>query len=130
LGKIDLEWAFDLICKEYNIEHRLTKPRHPRTNGMVEKSNDTIKSNTVWIHKYNTKEDMENDILQFMMFYNLFRRHGWIVREKKGKTPYDALLYYYKSMPEIFKEKPEKFRKKMYEFARKKSLQVHRHWNK
>ena len=28
---------FDLLCQELGIEHRLTKPRMPRTNGMVER---------------------------------------------------------------------------------------------
>jgi len=29
---------FDKVCKEYNIEHRLTKPYSPQTNGMVERA--------------------------------------------------------------------------------------------
>jgi len=33
---------FDEICIENNIEHRLTKPFTPKTNGMVEKANDII----------------------------------------------------------------------------------------
>jgi transposase InsO family protein len=27
---------FDRICREHGIEHRLTKPNHPWTNGQVE----------------------------------------------------------------------------------------------
>ena len=30
---------FDKICEIYSIEHRLTKPYHPQTNGMVERMN-------------------------------------------------------------------------------------------
>ncbi len=31
---------FDQICREHGIEHRLTKPNHPWTNGQVERMND------------------------------------------------------------------------------------------
>ena len=32
---------FDRICREHGIEHRLTKPNHPWTNGQVERMNRT-----------------------------------------------------------------------------------------
>ncbi|RAK09897.1 integrase-like protein [Salipiger aestuarii] len=38
---------FDMICKANEIEHRLTKPNHPWTNGQVERMNRTIKEATV-----------------------------------------------------------------------------------
>ncbi len=130
LWKVDLEWAFDTVCKEFEIEHRLTKPRHPRTNGMVEKSNDTIKSNTVGIHIYDKKEDMVKDIIQFMFFYNLHRRHWGIVREKKWKTPYDALLYYHKIMPQIFTKTPKQFIEQLTETAKAKNMRILTFWYK
>lgn len=34
---------FDMRCRENGIEHRLTKVRHPWTNGQVERMNRTIK---------------------------------------------------------------------------------------
>ena len=34
--------AFDLQCKAQGIEHRLAPPRHPQTNGMVERFNGRI----------------------------------------------------------------------------------------
>ena len=39
--------SFDRICREYGVEHRLTKPAHPWTNGQVERMNRTIKEATV-----------------------------------------------------------------------------------
>jgi IS30 family transposase len=37
----------DRVCSENGIEHRLTKVRHPWTNGQVERMNRTIKEATV-----------------------------------------------------------------------------------
>lgn len=34
-------------CGQHGIEHRLTKPRHPRTNGQVERMSRIIKDATV-----------------------------------------------------------------------------------
>ncbi len=35
--------CFDLICEANGIDHRLTMPKHPWTNGQVERMNRTIK---------------------------------------------------------------------------------------
>ncbi|WP_374700420.1 MULTISPECIES: integrase core domain-containing protein [Cobetia] len=35
-----------MICHRYGIEHRLTRPFHPWTNGQVERMNRTIKEAT------------------------------------------------------------------------------------
>jgi len=41
------EHIFDRVCREHQIEHRLTKIKHPWTNGQVERMNRTIKDATV-----------------------------------------------------------------------------------
>ena len=38
---------FDRVCAEHDIDHRLTKPNHPWTNGQVERMNRTLKEATV-----------------------------------------------------------------------------------
>jgi transposase InsO family protein len=38
---------FDKLCSRSEIEHRLTQPATPKTNGMVERVNGTIKNATV-----------------------------------------------------------------------------------
>ena len=43
---------FDMICDANKIEHRLTKPNHPWTNGQVERMNRTIKEATVKRYHY------------------------------------------------------------------------------
>lgn len=39
--------SFEMACANLDIEHRLTKPRHPWTNGQVERMNRTIKNATL-----------------------------------------------------------------------------------
>ena len=38
---------FNMICAANEIEHRQTKPNHPRTNGQVERMHHTLKDATV-----------------------------------------------------------------------------------
>ena len=111
--KCDLIWLFDKICDEFGIKHKTTRPYTPKTNWMVEKCNDTIKRNTVGKTVYETKEEMNIDLISFMLFYNTKRRHWGIVKEIWKRTPMDALEYYYKLTPELFKESPLEFQNKL-----------------
>lgn len=52
----------DQLCKELGIEHRLIKPRTPRTNGMVERFNGRI-ADVLKTHRFNSREDMEQTLL-------------------------------------------------------------------
>ena len=103
----------DVVCQQNNIEHRLTKPFTPKTNGMVEKANDIIKSNTVKQNKYASLEEMNHCLMQFLVFYNLYRRHGSLRKELKVKTPFDAVEKWHTMDQTIFKEKPYEFKKKI-----------------
>jgi len=45
----------DKECAKNNIEHRLTEPATPKTNGMVERVNGVIKDNTIKATKYKNR---------------------------------------------------------------------------
>jgi hypothetical protein len=80
---------------------------------MVEKSNDTIKSHTLKVKKCEDNQDMTNDLLLFMVYYNLERRHTSLKKELWVKTPFDALTYWYEKEPSIFKEDVFDFKEKL-----------------
>src|ERR687897_692631 len=46
-GELFRAHAFEYACAKNDGEHRLTRPRHPWTNGQVERMNRTIKDATV-----------------------------------------------------------------------------------
>jgi len=56
---------------------------------------------------------MNQDLMSFLVHYNLYRRHGSLRRELKVKTPYNAVEKWYELDPEIFKEKPIDFENKL-----------------
>jgi len=103
----------DVKCEEENIEHRLTKPATPKTNGMVERVNGTIKNNTILRCEYEDKQEMTIALMNFMCAYNLYRRHGSLRKELNVKTPLNAIEKWYELEPEIFKETPKEFENKL-----------------
>jgi hypothetical protein len=49
----------DKLCSRSEIEHRLTQPVTPKTNGMVERVNGTIKNATVKAITYQNIDEMK-----------------------------------------------------------------------
>ena len=101
----------DLKCEASNIQHRLTPPFSPKTNGMVERANGVIKTNTILKNKYANKEEMSRDLGNFLLFYNTNRTHGALRKELKVKTPFQAIEKWYELNPELFKMSPSEFEK-------------------
>src|ERR671921_50713 len=52
--------SFEAACADLDIEHRLTKPRHPWSNGQVERMNRTIKDATVKRFHYGSHEQLRD----------------------------------------------------------------------
>jgi transposase-like protein len=93
---------FDLICKLNGIRHRLTKFRHPWTNGQVERFNKTIKDATVKIYHYDNFKQLEKHLQEFIFAYNFAKR----LKTLKFKTPFDFLIEKFKIIPKVFYKNP------------------------
>lgn len=108
-GFVSGNHIFDAECTEDNIEHRLTAPYTPQTNGMVERVNGTIKNATIKAKEYTNIEDLQADLNKFLIYYNFNRRHGSLRKELKVRTPFDAVQSWFQMKPEIFKILPNVF---------------------
>lgn len=104
----------DKVCEDNNIEHRLTKPATPKTNGMVERVNGTIKNGTILKEKYNDKVEMIFALNTFLIHYMLYRRHGSLRKELNVKTPFNAIEKWYQLKPELFNQNPLDFKTKLF----------------
>jgi transposase-like protein len=96
---------FDRVCHAHGIEHRLTKVKHPWTNGQVERMNRTIKEATVGRYHYDTHEALKKHLHAFLMAYNLAGR----LKTLKGKSPYDFIRSIWAQEPERFTVDPNHF---------------------
>ena len=78
------QMRFDMICEANGIEHRLTKPNHPWTNGQVERMNRTIKDATVKRYHYGSHDELRGHLDDFLDAYTYARR----LKTLSGLTPY------------------------------------------
>jgi transposase InsO family protein len=93
---------FDQICRKHGIEHRLTKPKHPWTNGQVERMNRTIKDATVKRYHYDDHDQLRVHLRNFVDAYNFARR----LKTLKGLTPYEFICKRWTSDPKRFNLDP------------------------
>jgi len=82
-----LTHMFDMCYRKNGIEHRLTKFKHPWTNGQVERMTRTIKEAKVKRYHYDRHEQLEGHLTDFINAYNYGRR----LETLKGLTPYDFI---------------------------------------
>jgi transposase InsO family protein len=94
--------AFPYMCAKADIDHRLTKPRHPWTNGQVERMNRTIKDTTVKRFYYETHDQLRSHLGDFVTAYNYARR----LKTLRGLTPYEYICKLWTKEPERFTLNP------------------------
>jgi transposase InsO family protein len=87
---------FDMICATNGIEHRLTKPNHPWTNGQVERMNRTIKEATVKRYHYHNHDQLRSHLCDFLDADNYARR----LKTLTGLTPYEYICKTWTSEPD------------------------------
>lgn len=73
---------FDRVRDENGIEHRLTKIKHPWTNGQVERMNRTIKEATVKRFHHDDHDQLRRLLRDLIEAYNFGRR----LKTLKGLT--------------------------------------------
>ena len=89
--------AFDRECTRMNIEHRLIKPRHPQTNGMVERFNGRI-SDILATTRFRSREDLQTTLQRYAKLYN-----DHLPQRALGhRTPRQAMEHWRKDHPELF----------------------------
>jgi hypothetical protein len=93
---------FDRVCAENGIEHRLTKPNHPWTNGQVERMNRTLKEATVKRYHYDSRDQLSEHLNNFVAAYNYAKR----LKTLKGLTPYEHIIKCWTEKPKSFKSNP------------------------
>ena len=88
---------FDVRCKALGIEHRLCPPRHPQTNGMVERSNGRI-GEGVSQTRFASAAELEITLTCYVKTYN----HQIPQRALNHLAPVQALKKWQTEKPELF----------------------------
>lgn len=89
--------AFDQLCTQLGIEHRLIAPRHPQTNGMVERFNGRI-ADVLRTHRFRSGEELEATLPRYAWLYN----HQLPQKALGHIAPILALKQWHQSHPHLF----------------------------
>jgi transposase InsO family protein len=92
---------FDQLCTELGIEHRLTPPKSPQTNGMVERFNGRI-SDVLKTNRFDSALDLEQTLMRYVQLYNTQLPQSAL----RSRTPMQAMKDWHKSHPHFFVKSP------------------------
>ena len=91
--------SFERLLRELKIKHRLTKVRHPWTNGACERLNRTILEEFYQLafrtKIYETIDQLNDDLDKYLKIYNYQRTHQG--KRTNGRVPAELYLLHKKS---------------------------------
>jgi len=73
-GEVFRAHSFELACAHADIQHRLTRPNHPWTNGQVERMNRTLNDATARRYHYGSHDQLRAHLRDFLDAYNFAKR--------------------------------------------------------
>jgi transposase InsO family protein len=101
-GELFRSHCFEWTCAKNHIEHRLTKPNHPWTNGQVERMNRTLKEATVHTYHYDNHDRLREHLRIFLNAYNFAKR----LKTLSGLTPFQFISQCWQNQPHRFRLNP------------------------
>ena len=96
---------FDGLCDELGIEHRLTPPKSPQTNGMVERFNGRIADvlkDVLKTNRFDSALDREQTLMRYVALYNIQLPQSAL----GSRPPMHAMKDWHKSHPHLFAQSP------------------------
>ncbi len=91
----------DTLGAALDIDHRLTLPRSPQTNGMVERFNGRIEE-VLQSHPFRSGEDLEATLLRYVWLYTQPLPQSAL----GSKTPLQAMKGWRKPKPALVRKQP------------------------
>ena len=91
---------FDQGCAHHGIEHRLIAPRHPQTNGMVERFNGRI-AEVLATTRFDSAQNLADTLTGYVRLYN----HQIPQKAIGHIAPIQALKDWQQKCPERFKKR-------------------------
>jgi transposase InsO family protein len=82
-----MEHPFERMLIEMGIKHRYIRPYRPQTNGKAERFWRTIEEDLFDETNFDSLDEMKEELLQYMYYYNQERPHQGI----NGLTPFKFL---------------------------------------
>ncbi|RYJ40677.1 Integrase family protein [Flavobacterium anhuiense] len=82
-SKVKKQHPFERMLMELGIVHRYTRPYRPQTNGKVERFWRTLEEDLLRDTDFDSQEELKEELLQYLYYYNHERPHQGI----DGKKP-------------------------------------------